>query len=296
MANGNTVSNGEYLQATQELTKAVASKIRYLQTLATAIDNKNDRLVYQLIDGDRYSEQIIQARHGSADVDNENLVSDIAAKLSQYLSTNLLAYLAETYPFFYFEQIDLGKFQFYFGNWWDRRLFGELNIIKAQFIFDPAEYEKLRRAFELESQSKRLNSNKIGMLSSQADQLQALIDSQEQRDGEKEKIRLQLKKAAQEKVMPWEASKAKEAKQQLVNQLSNLTEQDEKAQDAYRLIKDNEKKVLELSKEDTLIGYEKQSIIAKFGSFDAFEARCESLYRDYIADLIATNGRMNTNE
>lgn len=296
METSKTVSDGEYVQAKQELSKAVANKIRYLQTLATAIDNKDDRLVYQLIDGDRYSEQIIKARHGSADTDNEKLVSDIAAKLSQYLSTNLLAFLAETYPFFYFEQIDLGKFQFYFGNWWDRRLFGELDVIKVKFNFDDIEYEKLRRAFELDGQSKRLNSDKISMLSSQADQLQALIDSQAQRDEEKEKTRLQLKKSAQEKVMPWEASKAKEAKQKLINQLSNLTEQDEKAQDAYRLIKDNEKKVLELSKEDTLIGYEKQSIIAKFGSFDAFEARCESLYRDYIADLIATNGRMNTNE
>lgn len=296
MVNVNTLSDEERLEATQELSKAVANKIRYLQTLATAIDNKDDRLIYQLIDSDHYSEQIIQAKHGSADTENENLVNDTTAKLSQYLSANLLAYLAETYPFFYFEQVDLGRFQFYFGNWWDRRLFGELDVIKVHFDFNSTEYEKLRRAFELEGQNKRLNSDKIAMLSNQADQLQALIDSQGQRDEEKEKIRLQLKKVAQEKVMPWETSKLKEAKQQLVNQLSDLSEQDEKSQEAYRLIKDNENKVLELSKEDTLVGYEKQSVIAKFGTFDAFEARCESLYRDYMADLISTSGRVNTNE
>ena len=45
--------------------------------------------------------------------------------------------------------------------------------------------------------------------------------------------------------------------------------------------------VLALSKEDTLIGYEKQSIVSKFGNFENFEAKNKTLYRDYIANLIA---------
>ena len=35
------------------------------------------------------------------------------------------------------------------------------------------------------------------------------------------------------------------------------------------------------------MGYEKQSIVAKFGSFENFEAHNDALYRNYIADLIA---------
>ena len=50
---------------------------------------------------------------------------------------------------------------------------------------------------------------------------------------------------------------------------------------------------LELSKEDTLLGYEKQSIIAKFGSFENFKEKNAALYRDYITDLIATGNRRN---
>ena len=53
-------------------------------------------------------------------------------------------------------------------------------------------------------------------------------------------------------------------------------------------IKDNEKKILALSKEDTLISYEMQSIVAKFGTFDGFEEKNDALYRDYITSLIAT--------
>ena len=55
----------------------------------------------------------------------------------------------------------------------------------------------------------------------------------------------------------------------------------------------NEEKVLNLSKEDTLLGYEKQSIITKFGTFENFIDHNNSLYRDYIADLIARKGRVD---
>ncbi|WP_311407044.1 exonuclease SbcC [Liquorilactobacillus uvarum] len=291
-----SVIQREHVLATTELTKAVANKARYLQTLAAAIQAQDDRLIYQLIDGERYSKEIQQAKHGSSDERNEQLVLDISDKLSQYLSGNLIAYLHETYPFFYFEQTSLGHFQFYFGNWWDRRLFGTLDVLKVRFDFDQTEYKKLELAFKLEVQKKRLNSDKIAAISQQTDQLQSLIDSQDSRDQEKEKVRLQLKKLAQDKVLPWEASKAKEAKQKLVERLSFLTDQDEKAQQAYKLIRESEEKVLALSKEDTLIGYEKQSIVAKFGGFENFTARNASLYRDYIADLIATKGRVKINE
>ena len=45
------------------------------------------------------------------------------------------------------------------------------------------------------------------------------------------------------------------------NRSSYLAELDEKAGNAYRQIRENEEKILALSKEDTLMGYEKQSIV-----------------------------------
>ncbi|SUP52795.1 Uncharacterised protein [Weissella viridescens] len=32
----------------------------------------------------------------------------------------MIQYLAEAFPFFYYQESALGVFEVYFGNWWDR--------------------------------------------------------------------------------------------------------------------------------------------------------------------------------
>ena len=287
MTNENQFTLSDHDEATKTLTEAVTGKIQYLQTLAKAIDDQDDRQVYELINSKKYSDEILHARHGAQDTENEKLVEDIQPQISAFLSQKLIKYLNEMYPFFYFEETAPGNFQFYFGNWWGRRLFGTVDILNVEFHFDKREYEKLSKAFELEYENKRLNSDAIERLSKENERLQSLIDSQDERDQQKEKLRAQIKAVSQEKVMPWESSKQRESKQKLVDQLSRLTELNEEDNDAYRTIRDNEETVLALSKEDTLIGYEKQSIVSKFGNFENFEAKNKTLYRDYIANLIA---------
>lgn len=288
MANPNQLSLSDHEQATNSLTKAILDKIEYLKKFEEAVENQDDRLVYQLIDAKRYAQEILR-QEDLEDVNDmhEHLVRDSYAKISDYLSKNLVAYLHEMYPFFYFEEIAVGQYQFFFGNWWGRRLFGTLDVLNVEFNFDEVEYQKLATAFALEKENKRLNSDQIEQLSQNSDELQALIDQQDERDRQKDEIRQEIKRTSQEKVMPWESSKLKESKQRLIDELSHLSEIDEQASDAYRQIRENEEKVLALSKEDTLIGYEKQSIVAKFGSFENFEAHNAALYRNYIADLIA---------
>ena len=284
----NQFSLSDHDEATKTLTEAVTGKIQYLQTLEKAVNEQDDRQVYELIDSKRYADEILKARHGAQDFENEKLVEDIRLQISAFLSKKLINYLNEMYPFFYFEETAPGNFQFYFGNWWGRRLFGTLDVLNVEFHFDKREYEKLSKAFELEFENKRLNSDAIERLAKENERLRNLIDSQDQRDQEKEKLRAQIKEISQEKVMPWESSKQKESKQKLVDQVSHLTELDEQANSAYRTIRDNEETILALSKEDTLIGYEKQSIVSKFGTFENFEAKNKTLYRDYIANLIAS--------
>ena len=284
----NQFSLSDHDEATKTLTEAVTGKIQYLQTLEKAVNEQDDRQVYELIDSKRYADEILKARHGAQDFENEKLVEDIRLQISAFLSKKLINYLNEMYPFFYFEETAPGNFQFYFGNWWGRRLFGTLDVLNVEFHFDKREYEKLSKAFELEFKNKRLNSDAIERLAKENERLRNLIDSQDQRDQEKEKLRAQIKEISQEKVMPWESSKQKESKQKLVDQVSHLTELDEQANSAYRTIRDNEETILALSKEDTLIGYEKQSIVSKFGTFENFEAKNKTLYRDYIANLIAS--------
>ena len=293
MDNSNQFVLADHKQATIDLTNEIKNKLDYLQSLGRAVQAQDDRLVYQLIDSEKYSTEILKARHSSYDKSNERLVEDAYCLVSEYLSSNLIGFLRERYPFFYFEETETGKFQFYFGNWWGRRLFGALDVLNVKFNFDENEYQKLARSFEFEAENKRLNTDTIERLSQENDELQELLDSQSNREAEKERMRKKLKQLNQEKVMPWDAGKQREMKQRLTDELSRIAEIDEKAANGYQRIHENEKRVLELSKEDTLLGYEKQSIIAKFGSFENFKEKNAALYRDYITDLIATGNRRN---
>jgi Small-conductance mechanosensitive channel len=296
MANTNEFVLSDHGEATAAVIQAVVNKSRYLQTLHEALEDQDDRLVYQLINSEKYAREVQQARHISADPGNESLVEDLHDQLSAFLSQKLIIFLRNRYPFFYFEEIGEGQYQFYFGNWWGRRLFGTLDVLNVSFDFDEVEYQKLARTFALETQQKRLNSDQIEQISLENDKLQELIDSQEERDNQKAELRSQIKQISQEKVMPWEANRQKEEKQALIDKLTELTEIDESSNNAFQQIRQNENRILELSKEDTLLSYEKQSIIAKFGSFENFEAQNNVLYRDYIANLIATRGRVSADE
>lgn len=296
MANNNEFVLSDHDTATTTVVQAVVNKSRYLQTLHQALEEQDDRLVYQLINSEKYAQEIQQARHISADPSNEALVVDLHNQLSAFLSQKLINFLHKNYPFLYFEEIGEGQYQFFFGNWWGRRLFGTLDVLNVSFNFDSSEYRKLARTFELDHQQKRLNTDQIQKISLENDELQELIDTQDQRDQQKAELRAKIKQISQEKVMPWEANRQKEEKQALIDQLTKLTETDELSNNAYQEIRQNENKILELSKEDTLLSYEKQSIVAKFGDFKNFEEQNEILYRDYIAHLIATRGQVNADE
>lgn len=293
MADGNEFTLSDHKESTTNLSSSLTNKIEYLQALNAAVEKQDNRLVYQLIDDRRYSSEILKSKHASEKFENELLVSDIHDQLSIFLSEKLIKYLREMYPFFYFEEVQNGVYQFYFGNWWGRRLFGELDVLNVKFDFIPEEYEKLSRSFALEVENKRYNTDTINELADEMDKLQDLIDTQDERDERKEEIRRELKRQSQEKVSLFAQAKVKEQKQKLIDELSELTDLDEKANDAYQTIKSYEDKVLKLSKEDTLLGYEKQSIVAKFGTFENFEDHNKTLYRDYIADLIATKGKVD---
>ena len=102
MADSNQFNLSDHDYATKELSNSLISKIEYLKVLNDAIDEQDDRLVYQLIDGQRYSKEILKAKHNVADIENESLILDVHDKISAFLSKKLITYLREMYPFFYF--------------------------------------------------------------------------------------------------------------------------------------------------------------------------------------------------
>ena len=89
----------------------------------------------------------------------------------------------------------------------------------------------------------------------------------------------------------WESSRNKESRQELVEQLQKLEDQEEESRNAAQTIKDNERVVLSLSKENTILSYEQKSIIDTFGSFEDFELANRNLYANYLASLNGSEGK-----
>ena len=167
---------------------------------------------------------------------------------------------------------------------------GELDVLNVRFSFDQTEYDKLRTAFELARDNKRYNSDRISKISSENDRLQDLIDHQREREERKEALQEQLKEISSRSGI-WESSRNKESRQELVEQLQKLEDQEEESRNAAQTIKDNERVVLSLSKENTILSYEQKSIIDTFGSFEDFELANRNLYANYLASLNGSEGK-----
>ena len=278
------------LDVSQVINQQIITKIKYLRQFNDAISNHRDREIYQLLDNQRYAKEIEHREQQPNDKGVMNLVDDLADQLSNYLSVNLIKYLGKTYPFFYYEEYQMGHYRIYFGNWWDRRQFGELDVLNVRFSFDQTEYDKLQTAFELSRDNKRYNSERINKISSENDRLQDLIDHQQEREEKRNELQEQLKDVSSRSGI-WESSRNKESRQEIVDQLQKLEEQEKEARTAVQTIKDNERVVLSLSKENTILSYEQKSIIDTFGSFEDFELANRNLYANYLASLNGENGK-----
>ena len=272
------------LDVSQAINKQIATKIKYLQELGTAVDHHDDCKVYQLLDNQRYAAEIEHREQQPNEQGVMNLVDDLADQLSNFLSANLIQYLGKAYPFFYYEEYQTGHYRIYFGNWWDRRRFGELDVLNIRFAFDQEEYQKLARAFELSKQNKRYNSDRIEQISSENDRLQKLIDNRQEREQKRAELQSQLKDASAHSGL-FESNKNREARQVIVEQISKLEDEEQESRTAADTIKENERVVLDLSKENTILSYEQKSIVDTFGTFEDFELANRNLYASYLKSL-----------
>lgn len=272
------------LDVSQAINKQIATKIKYLQELETAVDHHDDCKVYQLLDNQRYAAEIEHREQQPNEQGVMNLVDDLADQLSNFLSANLIQYLGKAYPFFYYEEYQTGHYRIYFGNWWDRRRFGELDVLNIRFAFDQEEYQKLARAFELSKQNKRYHSDRIEQISSENDRLQKLIDNRQEREQKRAELQSQLKDASAHSGL-FESNKNREARQVIVEQISKLEDEEQESRTAADTIKENERVVLDLSKENTILSYEQKSIVDTFGTFEDFELANRNLYASYLKSL-----------
>ena len=86
-----------------------------------------------------------------------------------------------------------------------------------------------------------------------------MLANQDQREQRKAQLRDQLQDTSSNSSF-WESGKVKEERQAVKDELSKLTDEDQKAADARNTMKSNEDRILALSKEDTILSYEKQAI------------------------------------
>lgn len=266
------------------INRQIETKISYLQELKTAVANHQDAQIYQLLDNQRYAKEIEHRESQPNDKTVVNLVNDVADQLSNYLSHHLIDYLGHVYPFFYYEEYQTGHFRIYFGNWWDRREFGELDVINIRFAFNSDEYDKLKKSFELSRSNKRINSARIDKLSKENDRLQNLLDHSDEREQQLSKVSEQLSDMNAHTGI-WESAKNKETREALSKQLSQLEDEQEEARHASKIIKANDEDVLQLSKENTIMSYEMKSIVDSFGTFEDFQLANRNLYADYLKHL-----------
>lgn len=277
------------LEISEAINQQIAKKIDYLQKLMTALKNHDDRQIYRLLDNQRYAAEIEHREQQANDAGVMNLVDNLADQLSSYLSSKLIDYLGKAYPFFYYEEYQTGHYRIYFGNWWDRRQFGELDVLNIRFVFDQKEYKKLEKSFELANHGKRYNSKRIEDLSAENDHLQALIDSTEERSRKRAQLQNELKDASNRGGL-FKSAKNRETREDIKDQISQLEDQDEEARNAAANIKKNNQAVLELSKENTILSYEQKSIVDVFGSFEDFALANRNLYANYLKSLEKDNG------
>ncbi|PJE48697.1 exonuclease SbcC [Pediococcus damnosus] len=278
----NTTESQE--QPNARLKQSLSGKIAFLNALQTAVDQQDDRLIYELLDPERYHTEVSSA-NDSIKSGYFNLVEDVRSQIGHYLSYQLIDYLAKIYPFFYYREVSEGEFKILFGNWWDRREFGFLDVLNLEFQFDKDEYQKLQGTFELDANNKHLNTENIAKISEENKQLQDLVANQDQRDQRKAQLRDQLQDTSSNSSF-WESGKVKEERQAVKDELTKLTDEDQKATDARGTMKRNEDQILALSKEDTILSYEKQAVKQAFGSFEAFTSHSKKLYADYLMNLI----------
>ena len=278
----------QHQQSAQEVAAAInnqiVNKIDFLQQFKAAVADHQDRRIYQLLDNQRYAKEIEPREQQTTNQSVMSLVDDLVDQLSHYLSVNLIDYLGKAYPFFYYEEYQTGHYRIYFGNWWDRREFGELDVLNVRFLFNQEEYAKLQKSFELVHDNKRYNSDKIDKISQENDRLQDLIDHQREREERRAKLQDQLKEVSSHSGI-WESSKNKESRQNIVDALQKLESEEQESRTAAQTIKDNEQVVLALSKENTILSYEQKSIVDTFGSFEDFELANRNLYASYLASL-----------
>lgn len=266
------------------------TKINYIQAVQAAINAERDLNVYELLDERRFQLELNGVELEESDPELPWLLNNMQHDMGHYLGTKLIAYLSAKFPFFYYEETHLGVFELYFGNWWGRRRFGILDPMSVAFIFDDQAYSMLSRAVEMAENGERYHASAIEETTRTNELHQQLLDGQEARNAERRELENKLDELGDKNGFFLGRGNSDE-REDVQDALSKLDALDAKADEVPAIIAENNAKILEYSKEDTILLYEQRAIDDTFGSFAGFEAAVNTLYADYLKALRAEGGK-----
>lgn len=265
-----------------ELQGDLQKKQAFLTKFEEAIMAGDDRQILEMIDARRYNMTV----HDAAGADNNRvlaaLVDDLRPKISHHVAKNLIAYLSEKFPFFFYEETEVGVFHLFFGDWWDRREFGVLDPFSVTFIFNKAAFELLKQSVELSKTEETVHATERAEIERLLTGMRETVAGQPDRD--KERAELEEKKTELENKKGLFKRNGDELAELQVK-LDALDATDKKAADLPMLIAKNEEQLLALEKEESVLAYEQHAIEETFGDFETFAAKAESLYADYVKSL-----------
>ncbi|MCW0952504.1 hypothetical protein OIT44_00135 [Weissella ceti] len=266
------------------------TKINYIQAVQAAINAEQDLNVYELLDQRRFQLELNGVELEETDTDLPLLVNNMHHDMGHYLATKLIAYLSEKFPFFYYEETHLGVFELYFGNWWGRRRFGILDPLSVSFIFDDQAYSMLSRAVEMAKNDERYHAAAIEETTKTNEIHQQLLDGQEERNAQRRELENKLAELGDKNGFFLGRGNSEE-REEVQEELAKLDALDAKADEVPAVIAENNAKILEYSKEDTILLYEQRAINETFGSFTDFETAVSTLYADYLNALRVEGGK-----
>jgi len=114
------------------------SKIQYLNQLELAINNNQVSKVYELLDSQKFNEQIRQREHADSNAHLSVLVSDLQNDIASFLAPELIDYLTSQFDFLTFNPVqdEPTLYDVYIGDWWNHRQLGVLDILSASLTLD----------------------------------------------------------------------------------------------------------------------------------------------------------------
>lgn len=202
------------------LVNKINQKIDYLTAIRSSIVSGDILRVYQLLDSARFNKYVKKYQHADSNVFLSAMTKQIQPEIANFLSTELISYINHQLPLFRLEEINLGVYAVYIGDWWQRRQIGLLDVIRAEFIFDGYKLDQIKASFDLK-ENQSIHDTEI-------DDMQKQIEAYREKNlkGHAEKIdQLMRQRQKEAKILKLEVDEIKkyfESYQEFAERTSNL--------------------------------------------------------------------------